>query len=562
MCCEINDDNKLQAAKGFPEGWRFFYTDPAKLSWRSSIEHTGLAGLVLLSPNGRRFNTVESANGLLDSDDLPNIARTFYKFVGCHANVSVTDHVLLGRSFCQRWVDVEGKIKIAYGKIIDVSDDLLSGGLRTCTVEFSEKSRSLLNSGFTPNGAAIPATQKIPQTIAFGGCLACDPRAVRVDMVPYHLVWNVPDYRHEDFVVDEHGMFAPRLTMHFRGFHLTLTAKTSTIPNAGKGVFVSCTTLTGSSSDVFVLSPGELLDLGVYAPFRRADKKSAHVFLMKNFLHSYQCEEWNFDTVLDDNLFDITDDSTGRLHEIASRHIPAYVNETDGHSTASVYAQHDPEGCVHYLLGHGDKEDEPFTLQANGVEREVFIDYGESYEDVRVRKNYSRLSQQDADKRRRELDLDYKELLDEVKTYNASEIIQCVNFMMRDVFFPNRKHPVSLVMRALLITVLFRKMAESYLEDFATLPGTNEDDTASVCTNGFSQDRMEMVVKKSQNLIKVLFQFCNSWHQIKEILVADEIYLACLEFILGDADYASMAPEKLGELMIGRKEALGLSNSV
>lgn len=377
MCCEFIEKDKIQPAKGLPEGWTFYYTDPEKLSWRTSSEHTGLAGLVLMSPTGRQFSSVESAAVELDSHlEVPSMAREFYGHVGCHAIVEVPDHVLVGRAFRQKWIDLEGRTKMVYGTVRDVSEDLLSGGLRTCTVEFSQKSRSLVNAGFTPNGASIPSKQKVPQTLAFGGCLDCDPRAINYANVPYHFSWQVPDVRHEDFVIDEHGMFSPRLTMHFRGFHLTLTARTSTIPNAGKGVFVSCTTLTGSSDDLFVLDAGVLLDLGVYAPFRRADRKTAHVFLMKNFLHSSQCEEWNFDTVLTDDLFDITDDSTGKLHEIACRHIPCYVNETDGHSAASVFAQHDPEGCVHYLLGHGNEGDGPFTLQANGVEREIFIDYG------------------------------------------------------------------------------------------------------------------------------------------------------------------------------------------
>lgn len=556
MCCEIKDEDKLQPAKGFPPGWRYFYTDPVKLSWRPSGEHTGLAGLVLLSPTGRRFQSVESAEVVLGPGEVATIARTFYGNVGCHAHVSMKDHVLLGRAFRQKWHDVEGRLKIAYGRVIDVSEDLLSGGNRTCTVEFSEKSRALVNAGFTPNGAALPEEQKIPLTLAFGGCIDCDPRAVRFDMVPYHLSWQVPDARHEDFVVDEHGMFAPRVTMHFRGYHLVFTARTSTIPNAGKGVFVSCTTLTGSSDDVLVLNAGELLDLGVYAPFRRSDKKSAHVFLMKNFIHGYECEEWNFDTVMDEHLFDITDDATGRLHEMASRHLPAYVNETDGHSPASVYAQHDPEGCVHYLLGHGNEGDGPFTLRANGVEEEIFIDYGEAYEDVRVRKNYSRLPQAQADERRRQMDEDHKELLEELKTYNAAEIIQCVNFLMRDVFYPSRKYPAAVVVKALLVAVLFRKLAESFVEDFASISdatGEEEVEGESVCLNGYSRDRMEMVIQKSKNLIKMLFKFCNSWHQIKQILMSKEMYRTCLTDVLGEADYDAMAPEQLGELFIGKK---------
>lgn len=95
------------------------------------------------------------------------------------------------------------------------------------------------------------------------------------------------------------------------------------------------------------------------------------------------------------------------------------------------------------------------------------------------------------------------------------------------------------------------------MEDFASLPmtaeGEDEDTNSSVCRNGFTRDRMELVTLKSKNLIKLLFEFCNSWEEVKKVLLSNEMYISSLKFVLGEDDYDAMAPQRLGELIIGRK---------
>lgn len=82
-------------------------------------------------------------------------------------------------------------------------------------------------------------------------------------------------------------------------------------------------------------------------------------------------------------MFDITDDKTGSIHDIAKEHVPIYVNEVNAGGVPCVKAEHDPEGFVHYLIGHRYAEEGPFHLTADGKEMEILIDYGEGYENVR-----------------------------------------------------------------------------------------------------------------------------------------------------------------------------------
>jgi hypothetical protein len=76
--------------------------------------------------------------------------------------------------------------------------------------------------------------------------------------------------------------------------------------------------------DAFVLKAGELIDLGIYAPFRIQDKKPEAVTFVKNFVHSYKIEKWAFNATDIRYQLDIT--ATGNLHAGAKLHIPAYVN--------------------------------------------------------------------------------------------------------------------------------------------------------------------------------------------------------------------------------------------
>jgi hypothetical protein len=90
---------------------------------------------------------------------------------------------------------------------------------------------------------------------------------------------------------------------------------------------------------------GELLDLGVYAPFLPGDTKHECVFNCKTYCFSMITENYSFNCPNSDYTYDISDDKTGVPHDIARQHIPMYFNETTT-DAETIHAEHDPEGSV------------------------------------------------------------------------------------------------------------------------------------------------------------------------------------------------------------------------
>ena len=86
-------------------------------------------------------------------------------------------------------------------------------------------------------------------------------------------------------------------------------------------------------------------------------------------IYEWQIQKWSFETQsyeLVDCLFDPTDDYSGERCNDATNNIISYVNEIDGKGQiANVSARHDPEGNVHYLLGHMDEKEGDLLLNEN-----------------------------------------------------------------------------------------------------------------------------------------------------------------------------------------------------
>jgi hypothetical protein len=101
-------------------------------------------------------------------------------------------------------------------------------------------------------------------------------------------------------------LLVPQVTMEYKEFQLTFQVKQSSLcsVHAGMGVFLSCQPLQKGEEQTeeesigghdkqpcFVLEPGELLDIGIYAPFRADDKKDVESFCQKNEQLIGKCEE-------------------------------------------------------------------------------------------------------------------------------------------------------------------------------------------------------------------------------------------------------------------------------
>jgi hypothetical protein len=221
-----------------------------------------------------------------------------------------------------------------------------------------------------------------------------------------------------------------------KGHRLRLKVKESRIPNGGLGLFASAAPIAAldscqrSRNKALILEEGELIDLGVYAPLRAKDLQSEHVHIVKNFIHNWKSERWSFGSNADDGLvFDITDDGTGELSDLAENNILVYVNETNGTEVPTVFAREDPEGAVHYYLGHSTSGNGRLLIPNDGNELELKVDYGRKYESVRVRIGYSRLSGKQLQIEKEKASTYEKDMLNELNTITTEEVFDAQLFL-------------------------------------------------------------------------------------------------------------------------------------
>ena len=124
---------------------------------------------------------------------------------------------------------------------------------------------------------------------------------------------------------------------------------------------------------------------------RPEDRKTNLHFDFKNFIHNYEPSEWSYEVPEQKlnrcQIVDITDDTTGEVHSLAKKHTPIYVNEVGHnsklHSNVLIRDKHDRS--VYYYVGI-DKE----HAMKKGETVELFVHYGDHYEQVRERKGYGR----------------------------------------------------------------------------------------------------------------------------------------------------------------------------
>jgi hypothetical protein len=317
MCVDIPEGDKRQPAMGFPEGW-FFFFEQADAAANPEI-HPDVLGLRLISSKGVKYRSVGAAvnsHRRVFENKLKELQETFYKQIGASLLKEIDPHPLLGLGYYQEWVNVKGVKTAIYGTITKVEQDDVHEEEKF-TVTYSEKSRKWVNK--TDKGCAslhVPRTGTIGDLDAWGGCLQhLKKKGVRVkellDQAPFYTQWLTPNlYRKEmvrtrDLSEDTPPSNLPCLMITHGPFELKFTVKSSTIPNAGYGVFLSVKPLLkeDDASTHLKLQPGELMDFGVYAPFRTEDMRKDHAFLIKNFVHGFKCEEYMFGTGEEDCFF-------------------------------------------------------------------------------------------------------------------------------------------------------------------------------------------------------------------------------------------------------------------
>lgn len=582
LCLNIKPELVAEPAVGFPEGYCFFFRKGDK----DRFPH-----VMILSRGGREF-TFEGALRFCHLDDPDDVSRKFNEYVGlfCDENLphrqnqgsarrphyarrkpallrkgidiqaefedsesdddnedeftqdsrvtTSTDDFLIGRKYSFTWTDLRGQKKVVYGKVTECKIENESGEVNSYKVEYNDKSRTLANALQNGCGSAVPEFQWIEPPMAIGGCVGYDEHTstsadrLIATKLPFYTTWITPDARHE---VVSNGL--PQLTLAVRGYELTFKVKRSTIPNAGNGVFLSCSQMFDDDQLPFELKCGELLDMGSYAPLRIGDRRSEPVMYVKSFIHSARCEEFAFDQKGSTDQLDITDDITGMLHAKAKRSIQAYVNESNEKDDICIWAEHDAEDSVHYLLGHANQSQGAFRLSCDSCEQEVFINYGPLYEKVRVRKGYSFLSEDEQVDILEELrDEDVRDVL-EMGMFSEMEVHKATNFLF--LLFteePRSKFTDPLVIeRALLSTAILQRTARRLFVD--------KDSDATTC-----QDNLTNTCKMLRKLVFVLLGMLNDEQGELHTLEAGGNFDELLRKIL-ERQYSEEQLSKLGDFL-------------
>ena len=372
---------------------------------------------------------------------------------------------LMGQGYYTEWLDKDGQKLCVFGTATEYlpehSDDKADDDDDNfVTITYGENSRLLVNRHHTSiKNLSILEVQPVNIARAWGGCLVYQEKqekmhAFQKKRIPLPsevsdarapILWRVPDLYTRSTIFQKSAPNMPCLCLHYAGFQLEFTVKQSTVPKSGNGVFLSITSLLddlGTTNHqqvpVFSLQPGEILDIGVYAPLTSEDETPDHVMLIRSVIQSFWCDCYSMNTrKADEAVFDISH-GRGKLSREAKKSILPFVNETNDWDThrSEIHMMEDPQGSFHYALGYKQDEyagvpssfveDVPaFEQPADGKPREVFVDYGEQYELVRLRQGYPR-KPVSVQERKRQLDEDEREKLEHALSYDEQQVKDCV----------------------------------------------------------------------------------------------------------------------------------------
>ncbi|KAL7576260.1 hypothetical protein ACA910_018089 [Epithemia clementina (nom. ined.)] len=574
-CCFFRGCTQLDIAvagkpiPNFPSQLRYHFTEAlSKLDF--SPLHPALVGfsVVDLKSRHRKFSCIESA-GVFAGVSTKNIRKAekdiYVECLGLKIRQS-EENVLVGKGYCRQWLQLHGRHAFIYGIVESCERDRFDERL-VFQVRYTEESLASISTATVCS--SISKVSEVGERVAWAGCQLYEEKvccqngitAALADTNCAPLRWMLPEMIRYDHLPPDrfsNGDWRPKQTMIFRGFKLELETRKSSIPNAGLGVFLRCTSVDNSPRDTFELPNGEMLDIGTYAPLTCNDFKDGSLFLFKNFIYDGSCEGWSFDAAGCEpgrKLFDITDDATGELHDTARMNALSYVNETNGIEIPSVRADHDVEGSVHYLLGHFQTDHGPLVFPTEKW-MEIKIDYGPTYEDVRVRKGYSRLSKAELAKAEQNINDDDKNTLEDIGSWSVRDIELCLLFLERKLSCLENDGSLDSVVarKALLISIRLYMRLEDVWNEFESLPeppksassskvaaiareaappsnvaahaeSSTSSSTASAfadyCDNGFSSMYNKRLIPRFRECIKKLLNFWTSDVELKNMLLRE-----------------------------------------
>lgn len=390
-CSRVPSGEKAQSldflGKEF-RGMAFYFKDSDGSGPHSLLSGSeGLEFIQMSGRSGQRQSSIEEVAENLGfarrSLRWIEICSRFYEMIGVRTSIE-HKHELERKMYHHKWYDPKGNIKQVFGTIIQSFKCSVKGEF-IFDVELSPVSLQSLK-------PETSRTISITEQEAWAGYVSFEKECTQKVRSTNSL------YR--KYIVPIRVDCDTAITrFQAKGYELELKVDKSEICGAGKGLFVRCREVICRSrkSTCMELEAGELIDLGVYTPILESDLKRSCVSAVKAFIHDGKNRGWEFNYdgnkgCRDANLvLDVTDDVTGEIHPAASDCKIVFANETNGIDSPSLYCESDPEGSVHYYLGHEDPRGEPLKLPVDKW-IELKVDYGPDYEGVRVSKNYARVT--------------------------------------------------------------------------------------------------------------------------------------------------------------------------
>jgi hypothetical protein len=372
LCQKVSKESKIRLPA--VDGWSFFFCHSSGKS-PSSISHLPnvyrkLRLLHSSSKSNMTMNIFDAIHACESDEKRKKLGRFFEQTFGSRLH-EPTNHPLIGKGYYHTSFSVNGIIRDFLGKISHCFKHMISGEL-LFKIQYTELPKSSLKS--ISNEVSV---EFVSESMAWGGYKSYSMRTRESALIregtmlkaPFYVQWTVPSSR---IVKSFARNYYPSLILEYKGSKLQFDVKPSMIPSAGNGFFVS-----SIGEKDFVLEPGEMLDLGVYAPLHDFDVKSKHIALVKNLLFDWQIETWAFaarKNQPDAFVYDPTEDCSGHPNCSTQMNGICFVNEIDGKSeTACVTAQYDPEGNIHYLFGHWEEYEGPLIVPSDGNAHELLV---------------------------------------------------------------------------------------------------------------------------------------------------------------------------------------------
>lgn len=187
MCCNIPTQSKGQPAVdlGFPEGWRFTFDDPERYKLIGCERIVAPAGMKLISPDGKQYNSLQSAFAHIQHSSVQSAIRLIEAFLhglGSNQCISCPTHFLVGKDYCAEFMNESGSRVTIFGRIVGCMK-----GVNTPSSEvFSKKDttffviqyRQDMLDAVRNSGVHVAPFQMITHQAAWGGCVASERKTM------------------------------------------------------------------------------------------------------------------------------------------------------------------------------------------------------------------------------------------------------------------------------------------------------------------------------------------------------------------------------------------------